>query len=176
MHITSKSNGSNRTLPATGVDWLHNPIFNKGTAFTEAERDALGLRGLLPPHVQTMDEQVQRVMANFRGKSSDIERYIQLVGLQDRNETLFYRVVMDHLEDMMPIIYTPTVGKACQEFGHIFRRSRGMYVSLKDRGNIVKVLKNWQDARVVLHVSPIACLNGFAIMPKLKRMELLMGK
>jgi malate dehydrogenase (oxaloacetate-decarboxylating)(NADP+) len=152
MHITSKSNGSNRTLPATGVDWLHNPIFNKGTAFTEAERDALGLRGLLPPHVQTMDEQVQRVMANFRGKSSDIERYIQLVGLQDRNETLFYRVVMDHLEDMMPIIYTPTVGKACQEFGHIFRRSRGMYVSLKDRGNIVKVLKNWptRDVKVIV--------------------------
>ena len=152
MHITSKSNGSNRTLPATGVDWLHNPIFNTGTAFTEAERDALGLRGLLPPHVQTMDEQVQRVMANFRGKSSDIERYIQLVGLQDRNETLFYRVVMDHLEDMMPIIYTPTVGKACQEFGHIFRRSRGMYVSLKDRGNIVKVLKNWptRDVKVIV--------------------------
>jgi malate dehydrogenase (oxaloacetate-decarboxylating)(NADP+) len=152
MHITSKSNGSNRTLPATGVDWLHNPIFNKGTAFTEAERDALGLRGLLPPHVQTMDEQVQRVMANFRGKSSDIERYIQLVGLQDRNETLFYRVVMDHLEDMMPIIYTPTVGKACQDFGHIFRRSRGMYVSLKDRGNIVKVLKNWptRDVKVIV--------------------------
>ena len=152
MHITSKSNGSNRTLPATGVDWLHNPIFNKGTAFTEAERDALGLRGLLPPHVQTMDEQVQRVMANFRGKSSDIERYIQLVGLQDRNETLFYRVVMDHLEDMMPILYTPTVGKACQEFGHIFRRSRGMYVSLKDRGNIVKVLKNWptRDVKVIV--------------------------
>ena len=116
-------------MPAKGVDWLHNPVFNKGTAFTEAERDALGLRGLLPPHVQTMDEQVRRVMNNFRSKSSDLERYIQLVGLQDRNETLFYRVVMDHLEEMMPIIYTPTVGKACQEFGHIFRRSRGFYIS-----------------------------------------------
>ena len=124
---TKKSNNPaiNRALPAKGVEWLNNPVFNKGTAFTEAERDALGLRGLLPPHVQTMDEQVQRVMANFRGKSSDLERYIQLVGLQDRNETLFYRVVMDNLEEMMPIIYTPTVGKACQEFGHIFRRSRG---------------------------------------------------
>ncbi len=149
---TSHHNGSSRTLPAKGVDWLHNPIFNKGTAFTEAERDALGLRGLLPPHVQTMDEQVDRVMANFRAKTSDIERYIQLVGLQDRNETLFYRVVMDHLEEMMPIIYTPTVGKACQEFGHIFRRSRGMYVSLKDRGNIAKVLANWptHDVKVIV--------------------------
>jgi malate dehydrogenase (oxaloacetate-decarboxylating)(NADP+) len=151
-HITSKTNDTARALPAKGVDWLHNPVFNKGTAFTEAERDTLGLRGLLPPHVQTMDEQVQRVMNNFHSKSNDLERYIQIVGLQDRNETLFYRVVMDHLEEMMPIIYTPTVGKACQEFGHIFRRSRGMYVSLNDRGNIEKVLKNWptQDVRVIV--------------------------
>ena len=153
MPTTSKPNNRRAyQLPAKGVDWLHNPIFNKGTAFTEAERDALGLRGLLPPHVQSMDEQVQRVMANFRSKSSDIERYIQLVGLQDRNETLFYRVVMDHLEEMMPIIYTPTVGKACQEFGHIFRRARGMYVSLNDRGNIEKVLQNWptHDVKVIV--------------------------
>src|SRR5271165_315121 len=111
-----KSNKSSRALPAKGVDWLHNPVFNKGTAFTEAERDAFGLRGLLPPHVQTMDQQVQRVMSNFRSKSNDLERYIQIAGLQDRNETLFYRVLMNHLEEMMPIIYTPTVGEACQEF------------------------------------------------------------
>ena len=154
--MTAKKNANlprhNRTRPGKGLEWLHNPVFNKGTAFTEAERDALGLRGLLPPHVQTMNEQVERVMANFRGKSSDLERYIQLVGLQDRNETLFYRVVMDNLEDMMPIIYTPTVGKACQEFGHIFRRSRGMYVSLKDRGHIEQVLQNWptHDVKVIV--------------------------
>jgi len=143
---------ASRTLPAKGMDWLHNPIFNKGTAFTEAERETLGLRGLLPPHVQSMDEQVQRVLANFRSKSSDLERYIQLVGLQDRNETLFYRVVMDHLEEMMPIIYTPTVGKACQEYGHIFRRSRGLYVSQNDRGDIQKVLENWptRDVKVIV--------------------------
>src|ERR1039458_10366712 len=90
---TQKKSKSNRALPVKGVDWLHNPVFNKGTAFTEAERDALGLRGLLPPHVQSMDEQARRVMENFRSKSSDLERYIQIVGLQDRNETLFYRVV-----------------------------------------------------------------------------------
>ena len=142
----------NRALPSKGVEWLHNPIFNKGTAFTEAERDALNLRGLLPPQVQTMDDQVKRVMTNYRNKTSDIERYIQLVGLQDRNETLFYRIVMDNLEEMMPIIYTPTVGKACQEFGHIFRRSRGMYVSMKDKGNIQKVLENWptRDVKVIV--------------------------
>ena len=147
-----KPNRPNRALPAKGVDWLNNPVFNKGTAFTDAERDALGLRGLLPPHVQTMAEQVKRVMSNFHNKSSDLERYIQLVALQDRNETLFYRVVMDYLEEMMPIIYTPTVGKACQEFGHIFRRSRGMYVSLKVRGNIKKVLRNWptRDVKVIV--------------------------
>jgi malate dehydrogenase (oxaloacetate-decarboxylating)(NADP+) len=153
MHTTTPMKSkTNRALPAKGLDWLHNPVFNKGTAFTDAEREALGLRGLLPPHVQTMTEQVQRVMANFRSKTSDLERYIQIVGLQDRNETLFYRVVMEHLEEMMPIIYTPTVGKACQEFGHIFRRSRGMYVSLNDRGHIEKILKNWptHDVKVIV--------------------------
>ena len=138
----------NRALPAKGVDWLHNPVFNKGTAFTEAERDLLGLRGLLPPHVQSMDEQVRRVMANFRSKASDLERYIQIVGLQDRNETLFYRVVMDNLEELMPIIYTPTVGKACQEYGHIFRRSRGFYVSINDRGRVEDILRNWPTREV----------------------------
>ena len=139
-------------LPAKGTDWLHDPVFNKGTAFTEAERDAFGLRGLLPPHVQTMDEQVQRVMSNFRSKSNNLERYIQIAGLQDRNETLFYRVVMNHLEEMMPIIYTPTVGEACQEFGHIFRRSRGFYISSLDRGRIRKNLANWptRDIRVIV--------------------------
>jgi malate dehydrogenase (oxaloacetate-decarboxylating)(NADP+) len=147
-----KSHRHNHTLPVKGVDWLQNPIFNKGTAFTEEERDGLGLRGLLPPHVQTMDQQVARVMANFRSKSSDLERYIQIVGLQDRNETLFYRVIMDNLEEMMPIIYTPTVGKACQEYGHIFRRSRGLFVSLNDRGHIEKVLRNWptHDVKVIV--------------------------
>ena len=148
----SKSGRARRALPARGEGWLHNPVFNKGTAFTDAERDSLGLRGLLPPHVQTMDEQVRRVMANFRSKSSDLERYIQMVGLQDRNETLFYRVIMDHLEEMLPIIYTPTVGKACQEYGHIFRRSRGFYISSNDRGLVGKILHNWptRDVKIIV--------------------------
>ena len=154
MLTTEKQNSrrTSRSLPANGVDWLHNPIFNKGTAFTEAERDALGLRGLLPPHVQTMDEQVARVMTNFRSKSNDLERYIQIAGLQDRNETLFYRVVMDNLEELMPIIYTPTVGKACQEYGQIFRRSRGFYISINDRGLVEKNLQNWpiSDIKVIV--------------------------
>jgi malate dehydrogenase (oxaloacetate-decarboxylating)(NADP+) len=149
---TQKNSKTNRALPVKGVDWLHNPVFNKGTAFTEAERDALGLRGLLPPHVQTMDQQTRRVMDNFRTKSSDLERYIQIVGLQDRNETLFYRVVMDNLEEMMPIIYTPTVGKACQEFGHIFRRSRGFYISSNEADQVETILQNWptRDVKVIV--------------------------
>ena len=151
-HTIQEPSRPRRSLPIKGVDWLHNPVFNKGTAFTEAERDALGLRGLLPPHVQTMDEQVERVMNNFRSKSSDLERYIQMVGLQDRNETLFYRVLMDYLEEMMPIIYTPTVGRACQEFGHIFRRTRGFYITSNDRGQIEKIIPNWpvHDVRVIV--------------------------
>ncbi|MBP8260669.1 MAG: oxaloacetate-decarboxylating malate dehydrogenase, partial [Verrucomicrobia bacterium] len=135
-----------RGLPR-GARLLHDPAFNKGTAFTEAERDALGLRGLLPPNVHTQEEQVLRVMTNYRKKTDDLEKYIHLIALQDRNETLFYRVVLDHIEEMMPIIYTPTVGKACQEYGHIFRRPRGLYISARDRGRMVQVLRNWPYRR-----------------------------
>jgi malate dehydrogenase (oxaloacetate-decarboxylating)(NADP+) len=129
-----------------GVKLLHDPVRNKGTAFSEAERDALGLRGLLPPRIHSQAEQVRRVLENLRNEATDLERYIYLVGLQDRNEVLFYRVVMDHIEELMPLIYTPTVGKACQEFGHIFRRSRGLYISLEDRGRIADVMRNWPHA------------------------------
>jgi malate dehydrogenase (oxaloacetate-decarboxylating)(NADP+) len=135
-----------------GVDILHDPILNKGTAFTESERDALGLRGLLPARVGTQDRQVMRVMENLHRKATDIEKYIFLVALQDRQENLFYRVVMDHLDEMMPIIYTPTVGQGCIEFGHIFRRPRGLYVSFKDRGRVREILRNWpyRDVRIIV--------------------------
>ena len=135
-----------------GVKLLHDPVWNKGTAFTQTERDALGLRGLLPPTVQTQDEQVMRVMENLRAKTTDLERYIFLVSLQDRNETLFYRVVMDNINEMMPIIYTPVVGLACQRFGHIFRRPRGLYLSANDRGHMAEILQNWphQDVRMIV--------------------------
>jgi malate dehydrogenase (oxaloacetate-decarboxylating)(NADP+) len=135
-----------------GVDILHDPILNKGTAFTESERDALGLRGLLPPRVGTQDRQVTRVLENLGRKTSDIEKYIFLVALQDRQENLFYRVVMDNLDMLMPIIYTPTVGQGCIEFGHIFRRPRGLYISFKDRGRIREILRNWPygDVRIIV--------------------------
>jgi malate dehydrogenase (oxaloacetate-decarboxylating)(NADP+) len=135
-----------------GVKLLHDPVRNKGTAFSETERNALGLRGLLPPQVQSQEAQVMRVMENLRRKSSDLERYIFLLSLQDRNETLFYRVVVDHLREMMPIIYTPTVGQACEVYGHIFRRPRGMFISVRDRGHMKEVLRNWphRDVRIVV--------------------------
>ncbi|MBI5529400.1 MAG: NAD-dependent malic enzyme [Deltaproteobacteria bacterium] len=140
-----------RTLPR-GAALLHDPIINKGTAFSKAERDALGLRGLLPPHVHTIEEQVRRALDNYRAKKTDIERYIHLVSLQDRNETLFYRVVAENLEEMMPIIYTPTVGTACQQYGHVFRRPRGMYLSAGDKGRFRAILANWpyRDVRVIV--------------------------
>ncbi len=136
----------------TGVELLHDPALNKGTAFTKEERDALGLEGLLPPHIHTQEEQVKRVMENFRRKPNDLERYIHMMALQGRNETLFYRVVLDYIEEMMPIIYTPTVGQACQEYGHIFRRPRGMFISTADQGRMAKVLRNWtdQDVRIIV--------------------------
>jgi malate dehydrogenase (oxaloacetate-decarboxylating)(NADP+) len=135
-----------------GVKLLHDPVLNKGTAFSEEERAALGLRGLLPPRVHSQDEQVQRILENVRGRASDFDRYLELVALQDRNESLFYRVLIDHIEEMMPIIYTPIVGQACQQYGHIFRRSRGLYISLEDRGRVAEVLRNWphRDARVIV--------------------------
>jgi malate dehydrogenase (oxaloacetate-decarboxylating)(NADP+) len=135
------------SLP-TGVDLLHDPTLNKGTAFTEAERDALGLRGLLPPRVFTIREQEARIVENFHQKPSPLEQYIMMAALQDRNQTLFYRTVMDHVTEMMPIIYTPTVGEACQKLGHIFRRPHGLYVSVRDKGRIRDVLANWRYREV----------------------------
>ena len=142
-----------RHVEHSGVDLLHEPLLNKGTAFTEAEREAFGLRGLLPPRVFSIEEQESRVLENFHRKPNDLEKYIHLISLQDRNETLFYRIVIDHIETMMPIIYTPTVGEACRSFGHIFRRARGLYVTAKDRGRVVDVLGNWPYPAAVIVVT-----------------------
>jgi malate dehydrogenase (oxaloacetate-decarboxylating)(NADP+) len=135
-----------RSLP-TGVRLLHDPALNKGTAFTSRERDALKLRGLLPPRILTQAEQVAKVLENLGGKA-DIDKYVELMSLQDRNERLFYRVVMDHLDEMMPLIYTPTVGLACQRYGHLWQRPRGLFVSALDRGQVVDVLRNWPHADI----------------------------
>lgn len=145
---------NDRQLPALhrGVKILHDPIRNKGTAFTIADREALHLTGLLPPRVHTPAEQELRVLGNIRSLPTDLDRYLYLIALQDRNEILFYRVVMNNIEEMMPLIYTPTVGQACQEFQHIFRKPRGFYVSLNERGRIREVLQNWphKEARIIV--------------------------
>jgi malate dehydrogenase (oxaloacetate-decarboxylating)(NADP+) len=158
--------------PAQGAALLRDPRFNKGTAFTEAERDALGLRGLLPPYVCSMEEQVQRVLENLHRAADPLARYVLLTALQDRNETLFYRVVAENPDEMMPIIYTPTVGAACLQFGHIYRRSRGLFVSAQDRGRIAQVLRNWPepepriivvtDGERILGLGDLGC-NGMGI-------------
>ncbi len=126
-----------------GVALLHDPLHNKGTAFTEVERDALGLRGLLPPHVHTQEEQMARFLENMRSLADPLEKFVALNSLHDRNEALFFRVVCDHVDEIMPLIYTPTVGLACERFGHIFQRPRGMFISINDRGRIADILRNW---------------------------------
>jgi malate dehydrogenase (oxaloacetate-decarboxylating) len=141
-----------RTDPATGEKYLAvfrrgaslttDPILNKGTCFTLDERDELDLRGLMPPAVSAPAEQEARAYDNYLRAGDDVGRYLFLAALQDRNETLFYRLVLDHLEEMAPIIYTPTVGKVCERYSHIYRRPRGVYVSTADRGRIADTLRN----------------------------------
>jgi len=120
---------------------------NKGTAFTIRERDELDLHGLLPPIVSTMKQQLERTYENFEAKTSDIERFIYLAGLQDRNETLFYRLLYEHIDEMMPVVYTPVVGEACQKFSHIYRRPRGLYISHLRRDDIEKTLANCEISK-----------------------------
>jgi len=126
-----------------GLDLLNDPRLNKGTAFTFEERQALGLSGLLPPFRADMEEQVQRIMENYRHHTDPLDKYIFLTAIADRNVTLFYRVLMDNLLEMTPIMYTPTVGHACQQFGHIYRKNRGMYLNLNQKGRLAAVLDNW---------------------------------
>ncbi len=126
-----------------GLALLRDPLLNKGTAFTEQERDALGLRGLLPAHVLSMEDQVARILTNLRMLPNDLAKYVALNELHDRNEALFFRVVCDHIDEIQPLIYTPTVGLACQRFGHIFQRPRGLFIGVNDRGRIAELLANW---------------------------------
>ncbi len=142
----------NQSKSITGIDLLRTASKNKSTAFTEEERDQLKLRGLLPAAVGSMETQMERVLANIRRKDSDIEKYIFLSALQDRNERLFYRLIMENIREIMPLIYTPTVGQACKEFANIFRTEKGFYVTANDRGRIREILDNWphRDIRIIV--------------------------
>jgi malate dehydrogenase (oxaloacetate-decarboxylating)(NADP+) len=136
-----------------GVALLRDPLLNKGTAFSEKERDAFGLRGLLPAHLLSQEEQVARILTNLRRLPDDLEKYVALNALHDRNEALFFRVVCDNIDEIQPLIYTPTVGLACQKFGDIFQRPRGLFISSDDRGRVAKLMRNWPHPAKLIVVS-----------------------
>jgi malate dehydrogenase (oxaloacetate-decarboxylating)(NADP+) len=134
-----------------GIELLHDPFLNKSTAFTEAEKQALGIVGMVPDVTETEDLQLIRVMMQLGHKNTDLDRYIYLVNLLDHNETLFYRTVMSDPARFLPIVYDPTIGEACLKFGHIYRQPRGMYLSMTRRGKVKEILKNWpqKDVRFI---------------------------
>jgi malate dehydrogenase (oxaloacetate-decarboxylating) len=163
-------NFSIKVDPATGQRYmavaqkgkalLLDPRTNKGTAFTQRERDELDLHGLLPPSTSTIKQQLARTYESFEAKPTNLEKFIYLTGLQDRNETLFYRLVLEHIDEMMPIVYTPVVGEACQRFSHIYRRARGLYVSHEQEGRIEDILRNAE----IPHPSVIVVTDGERIL------------
>jgi len=137
------------TTPAKrGIELLQDPSLNKSTAFTEAEKGALGLTGLVPDVTESEDLQLQRVMLQLAQQPTDLERYIYLINLLDHNEALFYRTVMSDPARFLPIVYDPTIGEACLKFGHIYRQPRGMYLSMARRGKVKEILKNWPEKDV----------------------------
>jgi malate dehydrogenase (oxaloacetate-decarboxylating) len=140
------------SVPYRGVHLLGLPMYNKGTGFTREERAAFGLDGLLPYSVNTLEQQARRVYENIARKTDPLERYIGLASLEDRNEHLFHHVLGEHLEEFLPIVYTPTVGRACQQFSHIFRRARGLWITPDHRGRIDEVLRNapFEDVRLIV--------------------------
>jgi malate dehydrogenase (oxaloacetate-decarboxylating)(NADP+) len=143
MDAPAKNNQETAQSLPHGVAILRDPLLNKGSAFTAAERNALGLRGLFPPHISTQDEQVARFMRSLQRLPDALEKYIALNALHDRNEALFFRVLVDYIDEMQPIIYTPGVGLACQKYGMIFQRPRGIFITPNDRGHVAAMLRNW---------------------------------
>jgi malate dehydrogenase (oxaloacetate-decarboxylating)(NADP+) len=139
------------TIRKHGIELLQDPLLNKSTAFTEAEKQALGIVGLVPDVTESMDMQLSRVNVQLGHKATDIDRYIYLVNLLDHNETLFYRTVMSDPARFLPIVYDPTIGEACLKFGHIYRQTRGMYLSTTRRGSVKEILRNWpqKDVRFI---------------------------
>lgn len=145
-------NGATNGAPVRGERILRDPMQNKDAAFTLEERRRLGIDGLLPGAVQTIEQQVALSLENIFAKSEPLEQYIGLIALMDRNETLFYRVLLENLERLTPIVYTPTVGLACQRYSHIYRRPRGLFITPEDRGHIVDRLRNFSERDIRLIV------------------------
>jgi malic enzyme len=139
-------------VPCRGEELLHHPLYTKGTAFSAEERTALGLEGLLPHAANSLEEQERRICDNIARKREPLEKYIGLAALQDRNEHLFYRVLVNHIEEFLPVVYTPTVGLACQQFSRIFRRARGLWITPEHRGRVADVLGNapFDDVRLIV--------------------------
>ena len=141
-------------------DILNDPKINKGTSFNLKERNKFQLNGLLPPKISNLKNQINRAYENFRKKPNDLEKYIFLTELQNRNETLYFKLILDNIEEMMPIIYTPTVGEACQHYGDIYRRPKGLYLSYNFKGKVKSLLKNWANNDVEI----IVCTDGERIL------------
>ncbi|VAH15279.1 unnamed protein product [Triticum turgidum subsp. durum] len=133
---------------ASGHQLLRDPRHNKGLAFSEAERDAHYLRGLLPPAIVSQEHQEKKIMHNLRSYTVPLHRYVAMMDLQERNERLFYKLLIDNVEELLPVVYTPVVGEACQKYGSIYRRPQGLYISLKDKGKVLEVLKNWPERSI----------------------------
>jgi malate dehydrogenase (oxaloacetate-decarboxylating)(NADP+) len=151
MPLTERRSAGSSRLPQ-GFALLQDPALNKGTAFDEAERDRLHLRGLLPPHMLSLEQQLQRVLENLRAQPTDLDKFVALRALHDRNETLFFRLLMDYPDEMTPIVYTPTVGLACQRYAHIYQHPHGLFVSAADRGRVADLLANWPRREVAMIV------------------------
>eukprot|EP00948_MAST-09A_sp_MAST-9A-sp1_P003747 g3747.t1 len=155
-----------------GLEVIQAPIYNKGTAFSPSERERLGVRGLLPPKVQSMEKQIKKIERALTKMDNPMQKALELQNLQDRNTTLFYRVLLDNIESLAPIVYTPTVGEVCKQFGDQFRRSRGMYFSSQDRGEMSSMVWNWPyddvevivvtDGSRILGLGDLGC-NGMGI-------------
>jgi len=153
-------NKTNKKIIKSNFELLNDPNLNKGTSFTLEERKIFNLNGLLPPKISNLKDQINRAYENFKKKPNNLEKYIFLTELQSRNETLYYRLILDNIEEMMPIIYTPTVGEACQHYGHIYRRPKGLYISYNFRRKVKSLLRNWNNKNIEI----IVCTDGERIL------------
>lgn len=146
--MTKQTDPNYLYIPYSGPNLLETPLLNKGSAFSQSERENFNLNGLLPPRFETIEEQVERCYQQYSSFKDNLNKHIYLRAIQDNNETLYYRLVRDHLEEMMPIIYTPTVGDACEKFSDIYRSSRGLFISYEERHNIDDILRNATKGKV----------------------------